>query len=93
MLQGLVDECEQLRPKLLSENPPQLREPVHKLHGLCKYVGAPMLQKTLEIAETCIKTDGQDWMEKRDLLLEALDQFLNAFQALESLDQSEEVTH
>lgn len=93
MLQGLVDECEQLRPKLLSENPPQLREPVHKLHGLCKYVGAPMLQKTLEMAETCIKTDGQDWMEKRDLLLEALDQFLNAFQSMESLDQSEEVTH
>lgn len=83
MLQGLMDECESLRPKLLSDSPDMLREPVHKLHGLCRYVGAPTLQKTVEIAETCLKTQGDDWNEKRDLLLNAMDQLNEAFAQLD----------
>lgn len=76
MLLGLIDEARQLKPKLLEYPSETIIEPVHKLHGLCKYVGAPTLLKTLEIAETCLKTSCHEWPEKRGLLIKAIDEVL-----------------
>jgi len=87
MLQGLIDECEELHPRLLlSYSPEQLREPVHKLHGLCKYVGAPTLLKALDIAENSLKTGGEDWPEKRDILASAIEELQKCYKTQESAE-------
>jgi two-component system sensor histidine kinase BarA len=88
MLKGLLDECEQLHPVLLNLPADQLREPVHKLHGLCKYVGAPTLLNALEVAENCLITDCADWVEKRNLLIQAIKELQDCY-AAQTKPQSE----
>ena len=62
MAAGLLDEAEAILPLLLNcKDAEELLEPVHKLHGLCKYVGAARLLNTLGEAETQLKTNNNDW--------------------------------
>lgn len=73
MLQGLMDEIERLKPILHAQKGEQLIEPVHKLHGLCRYVGVPKLRAAVEAAETCLKTDCAQWFTYRPALLQAIE--------------------
>jgi len=58
---GLLEEAEAILPILESCNDTAaLLEPVHKLHGLCKYVGAQRLLAALDRAETMLKTESDD---------------------------------
>ena len=72
MLQGLLDEIERVKPIIHAQEGAQLIEPVHKLHGLCRYVGVPKLRAAVEAAETCLKTDCAQWFIYRPALLQAI---------------------
>jgi HPt (histidine-containing phosphotransfer) domain-containing protein len=50
-----------------------LIEPIHKLHGLCKYVGAEHLRHCVEGAELCLKTDCEQWPQYQQELLIAIE--------------------
>jgi len=72
MLIGLVEDVTQIKPLVESASPAELIEPIHKLHGLCKYVGAEHLKKCVEEAELCLKTQQEDWPEVKENLLLAI---------------------
>lgn len=77
MAEGLIKEIEVVLPKLKNGSDKQtLLEPIHKLHGLCKYVGAKNLQTALEKAETHLKTDKGDWETTSDTLIDAINALL-----------------
>ena len=61
MLEGLILEAKQLQDILPITPKDALMEPIHKLHGLSKYVGAAHLRSALESAEVCLKTQGKNW--------------------------------
>lgn len=73
MLQGLLEEITRLKPVLVAKEGNQLIEPVHKLHGLCRYVGVPKLRAAVEAAETCLKTDCAQWFTYRPALLQSME--------------------
>ncbi len=72
MLRGLLAEMERVKPLIHAQEPDQLIEPVHKLHGVCRYVGVPKLRAAVEAAETCLKTDCAQWFIYRPALLQAI---------------------
>ncbi len=72
MMAGLLLEVKQLKPAIATRAPGQLIEPIHKLHGLCRYVGAPRLRAALEAAETCLKTSSDQWFVYKPALLKAI---------------------
>ncbi|EAT10741.1 response regulator [Bermanella marisrubri] len=80
MLNGLVSEIHTLKPMLEQAQAEALIEPIHKLHGLCRYVGAQELQQALQYAETQLKTEPQYWQDGKDNLLRAIEDFLIATQ-------------
>lgn len=80
MLQGLVSEIHTLKPMLEQAQAQALIEPIHKLHGLCRYVGATELQQALQYAETQLKTEPQFWQDGKQQLLRAIEDFLQATQ-------------
>lgn len=80
MLHGLVSEIHTLKPMLQQAQAEALIEPIHKLHGLCRYVGAAELQQALQYAETQLKTEPHKWPDSQRLLLQAIDEFLQAAQ-------------
>jgi len=77
MLAGLIKEIEQLTPLLKHASKEELIEPVHKLHGLCKYVGAEHLRHCVEGAELCLKTHCEQWPEYQNELLIAIEEVLD----------------
>ncbi|GAA6134477.1 response regulator [Oceaniserpentilla sp. 4NH20-0058] len=72
MLLGLVDEITVIKPLIDSGQTDDLIEPIHKLHGLCKYVGARHLRDCVEKAELCLKTHSEQWPEFKENLLLAI---------------------
>ncbi len=77
MLTGLIEEVKTLHTHVSKELPQDLIETVHKTHGLCKYVGAENLRQALEEAETCLKTDQQNWPKYQQPLLHAIEQLIS----------------
>lgn len=73
MLHGLILETQQLTPLVASLQADALLEPIHKLHGLSRYVGAEELRDALNTAETCLKTDIQNWPKHKKNLLSAME--------------------
>ena len=76
MLAGLVEEVKTLHTQVTVELPQDLMESVHKTHGLCKYVGAENLRQALEEAETCLKTEQENWPKYQQQLLLAIEQLI-----------------
>lgn len=72
MLVGLIKEASAITSMLDSANIQLLIEPIHKLHGLCKYVGAQHLRECVEQAELCLKTHPQEWFKHKENLLLAI---------------------
>ena len=76
MLIGLIKELNQLTPLIRNADKAELIEPIHKLHGLCKYVGAEHLRHCVEGAELCLKTHCEQWPQYQEELLIAIDEVL-----------------
>jgi two-component system sensor histidine kinase BarA len=77
MAQGLISEAQNLLAILNSDVEPEiLLEPIHKIHGLCKYVGAKDLLEQLDKAETALKTNINQWKKTRPELLHAIENLL-----------------
>lgn len=74
MLEGLISEIKLLKPIIQQQNKENLVEPIHKLHGLCKYVGAEHLRQCVESAELCLKTDCGQWPQYKEELLAAFEE-------------------
>ena len=77
MLAGLIKEVKALLPLIQSASKDELIEPVHKLHGLCKYVGAEHLRHCVEGAELCLKTHCEQWPQYQTELLIAIEEVLH----------------
>jgi len=81
MLHGLIIETQQLAPLVASLQADMLLEPIHKLHGLSRYVGAEELRDALHSAETCLKTysenGSKDWPKQKKNLLSAMEAVIN----------------
>ncbi len=77
MATGLFEEAETIWPLLQScSDPDTLLEPVHKLHGLCKYVGAKNLLAALDKAETQLKKRNSDWESSVIILRKTIHELL-----------------
>ena len=77
MAEGLLKEINAVLPTLQNAADKQtLLEPIHKLHGLCKYVGAKNLQTALEDAETHLKTQEGNWDTVSHALIDAINALL-----------------
>lgn len=74
MLIGLIKELTDLTPLLINGKKEALIEPIHKLHGLCKYVGAEHLRRCVEGAELCLKTHCEQWPQYQQELLLAIEE-------------------
>ncbi|MGR6872943.1 response regulator [Pseudomonas sp. HK3] len=74
MLIGLIKELTDITPLVLNAERDALIEPIHKLHGLCKYVGAEHLRHCVEGAELCLKTDCEQWPQYQQELLIAIEE-------------------
>jgi two-component system sensor histidine kinase BarA len=74
MAQGLISEAQNLLTVLNSNAESAiLLEPIHKIHGLCKYVGAKDLLEQLDKAETVLKTDIGNWNNVAPNLINAIE--------------------
>jgi len=70
MVQGLIEEAALMLPIIESTADYNLLlEPIHKLHGLCKYVGAHDLLNALDNAETELKVNTGNWNEVSNKLI------------------------
>jgi two-component system sensor histidine kinase BarA len=74
MLAGLIEELTELTPLIKHASKDELVEPIHKLHGLCKYVGAEHLRHCVEGVELCLKTDCEQWPQYQEELLIAIEE-------------------
>ncbi|WP_396589001.1 response regulator [Bermanella sp. R86510] len=80
MLRGVIQEIQDIIPKIETLSPEELIEPIHKLHGSCRYVGGQELQQALQYAETQLKTSPQDWLECKPGLILTMQDFLRTAQ-------------
>ena len=70
MVEGLIEEAALILPIIESTADYNLLlEPIHKLHGLCKYVGAHDLLNALDNAETELKVNTGNWNEVSNKLI------------------------
>jgi two-component system sensor histidine kinase BarA len=77
MTQGLIAEAEALLPILNNDTEVDLLlEPIHKLHGLCKYVGAANLLAELDKAETRLKTQPENWKKTSAQLIAVINDLI-----------------
>lgn len=76
MLNGLIDELSAIKPLIKHTKTDELIEPIHKLHGLCKYVGAEYLLRCVEGAEMCLKTHCEQWPQYQQELLVAIEEVM-----------------
>jgi len=78
MAQGLISEAQNLLP-ILNSNVESaiLLEPIHKIHGLCKYVGAKDLLDQLDKAESVLKTDIDNWENTAPNLIIAIENLVD----------------
>ncbi|MFT5592469.1 MAG: two-component system sensor histidine kinase BarA [Oceanicoccus sp.] len=74
MLIGLIKELNDITPLIINAEKEALMEPIHKLHGLCKYVGAEHLRHCVEGAELCLKTHCEQWPQYQQELLLAIEE-------------------
>lgn len=78
MTLGLIEEATSVLAILeTTTDVALLLEPIHKLHGLCKYVGAQTLLNTLEKAETELKLQTENWDSVSILLIENIKSLLS----------------
>jgi two-component system sensor histidine kinase BarA len=80
MLQMLVAFLPEIRNKveeqLVGENPPELLEAIHKLHGSCGYSGVPRLKNLCQLLEQQLRS-GTPESELEPEFLELLDEMDN----------------
>ncbi len=77
MVQGLIEEAALILPIIESTSDYNLLlEPIHKLHGLCKYVGAHDLLHALDNAETELKVNTGNWNQVSNKLINTIQALL-----------------